>query len=202
MHHLHGVTTTVCSGSSLFTPIVDSYDHQFPNYDDSVTSYTLPFPFPWITGEGITSIGISTNGAINMPYRSTSYYIGPIAGSVPRIAVAQEDLNPGAGGSIYAKTAADGNSVTISWENVPFFPNSGFVNAQVTLHKTGDITFCYGSGNTAGNYISAGLSDNAFSLAFPMPLPGFDAQGRSALFPQNTCACLNNSWTVRTIWQL
>ena len=51
------------------------------------------------------------------------------------------------------------------------------VNAQATLHKTGSVAFCYGSGNSGSNSIAAGLEDDEFSLAFPMPLSGFNAGG-------------------------
>mmetsp|Transcript_640 Transcript_640/g.1267 ORF Transcript_640/g.1267 Transcript_640/m.1267 type:complete len:480 (+) Transcript_640:242-1681(+) len=208
-HSVDVPTFNDCPSSSVFTPIADSHDQEITG-DNAVASYTLPFSFPWITGEEITEIGVSTNGAINVPYNSSSLCCDPwpiaVGGSgdaaIPRIAVAQEDLDPSYnpsydprydplyGGGVYIKTADDGNSVTSSWENVPHYGTPGtFVNAQVTLHKTGDITFCYGTGNTGSNSIAAGLEDDASSLAFPMPLDGFDAQGVSTSFPQNTCAC-------------
>ena len=146
-------------------------------------------------------IGVSTNGVITLPYNANTLCCSPepIApgGSgdavITRIAVAQEDLDPRYGGGVYVKQAVDGNSVTISWENVPFFGSSGtLVNAQATLHKTGSVTFCYGSGNSGSNSIAAGLEDDEFNLTFPMPLSGFNAGGVSSSFPQNSCACFVN----------
>jgi len=193
-----------CPAGTAFSSIASPSNRlsQVSECDDCVEKVTLPFDLTWITGEVFDTVGVSSNGAISVPYNSDSLCCRPwpIApggyydAAIPRISVAQEDLFPSyGGGDIYMLEAADGDSVTFSWENMAFFGCSSCrINAQVTLHKSGSITFCWGSGDTGFNSIAAGIEDDEFSLAFPVPLPGFDQYGITGTYPAGQCACFVN----------
>ncbi|KAL3932836.1 MAG: hypothetical protein SGARI_003857, partial [Bacillariaceae sp.] len=152
----------------------------------------------------LTKIGVTTKGALQMdlaggldPFCCSAYPIAPGGtgnAAIPRISVAQADTladtDISAISNVYTQLGVDGTSMTISWEFVRFFGSqTDFVNAQVTLFKNGNVFFCWGEGNLESNSFAAGLEDDGFSLAYPVPLPGFDSQGITDTFPSNQCAC-------------
>ena len=127
----------------------------------------------------------------------------------PRIAVAQEDLDPRVAGNVYMQTFYQ--SAIISYEQLPFYnddypedEDSGFVNAQAHLFADGRVNICFGNGYiTSGNRFAAGLeggeNDNVYggsegAIAAPLPGSPFDSVGSTTVFPPaGKCYCFSPS---------
>ena len=177
--------------------------------DDRTEFVSLPFQFPWF-GETRDSIYVSSNGLINMAPGDTSSYccsarpfpnpnLNMYNANSQRISVAHEDLDPGGNniGDIYTYVTIDlmAGSVTISWEEVEFFPSSGEVNAQATLFSNGEVHICWGTGNTIGNSLAAGIQGPDSNDVFPavtFPTNVFSPIGIVSTYPTNLCACFLN----------
>ena len=180
--------------------------------DDCVETVPLSFGFPWLgqsTPFGIvTSIVVSSNGQINLDGSTDDNCCSadPIDGQLSgdRIAVAQEDLNPSSGGAIYVLDKQ--TSVIISYEDVPFYFSTGFVNVQVELYNDGAIEIRYGLGDTGGNnLLAAGLESSSTGFAAPLTdltHPVFTgATGITNSWPENAGvrfdACLSSTAPTR-----
>ena len=131
--------------------------------DDCTELVSLPFLFQWWGDTPTTAVRVSSNGQINIDSTNTSSNCcsaDPVevgGYTDPRIALAQEDLNPGASGTIYALDT--GTSLIIEYNTV-FYSNSGSVNAQVEMFPDGNVELRWGRGDNAGNSIAAGVEDD------------------------------------------
>jgi len=174
--------------------------------DDCADEVDLGFDFKWLGGtSSISKVHVSTNGhiLINPGDNDRSFGFHAIGdNNNPRIAVAQEDLNPRSAGNVYIKKY--GQSAIISYEQVSFWVNSGFLNAQAHLFADGRVNICFGNGNiTPGNKIAAGLeggeNDNVYggsegAIAAPLPGSPFNSVGSTTVFPPEAkCYCFSPS---------
>ena len=118
-----------CSGDYSFIPIASTGTRleTVSNCDDCFQSIMLPFAFPWTNMQSYTEIGIGSNGALSLPSIEVPFEVLPIGGtgskSIPRISVAQGDLDPG-DAQDHAVYRQDNlirpGSVTFSFENASF----------------------------------------------------------------------------------
>jgi hypothetical protein len=64
------------------------------------------------------------------------------------------------------------------------------VNVQAELFPNGSVNICWGSGNTAGNSIAAGLEDKGLGLYFPAVGDTFSgSNGITNAWPTDYCIC-------------
>ena len=164
------------------------------NCDDCTELVALPFTFSWWGDTPITDVQVSSNGQINIDSTDTGSNCcsaDPVevggAYTNPRIAVAQEDLDPGDAGEVY--TLDTGTSFIVEYNTV-FWPNVGTVNAQVEMFPNGNVELRWGSGDTAGtNSIAAGVEDDTRSVPAATPATGspFTAGGVTDTFPTGQC---------------
>jgi len=118
--------------------------------DNGVSSpITLPFNFPFY-GVEKSSIYVSANGVVGFSTDGLSATENiPMANGAPPndfIAPYWDNLDPAAGGSIYAGTVgtAPNRRFVVSWVNVPRVTTTTFLTFQVILDEsTGDIIFQY-----------------------------------------------------------
>ena len=125
------------------------------------------------------------------------------------------DLAPNVNGSVYAlwgreppRTDLDQSShittstarqrqtnlvttLTLSWEDVSLYgydDTSRFsINAQVKISQQ-EVVFCYGEGNVNGATFRSGIANYTNEYEFtPVDITGFDNEGFSQTFPENTC---------------
>ena len=182
------------------------------NCDDCAVEVDLGFDFKWLGGtSSISKVHVSTNGHILInpgdADRSCGFHtIGD--NNKPRIAVAQEDLDPRVAGNVYITNydSRFDHSAIISYEQLPFYQDedSGFVNAQAHLFADGRVNICFGNGSiTSGNVMAAGLeggeNDNVYggsegAIAAPLPGSPFDSVGSTTVFPPaGKCYCFSPS---------
>ncbi|MCH8997375.1 MAG: FecR domain-containing protein, partial [Proteobacteria bacterium] len=112
--------------------------------DDDTQSVDLSFTFSF-QGVDYTSITVSSNGFIWMGGDSgddcCDADLTEFLNDAPRISPAWFDLDPGSGGSV---TVTDnGDSVIITWQDVPEFSNTDGNVFQVQLFADGTIVFAY-----------------------------------------------------------
>jgi hypothetical protein len=165
--------------------------------DDCTELVTLPFIFNWYGDTPITQVRVSSNGQINIDATDTSSNCcgaDPVvvggAYTLPRIAVAQEDLYPGiSAGAIYALDT--GSSFIIDFNNIVFFGGGGNVQAQVELFPNGDIQIRWGQVLSDGSSIAVGVEDDTRVPQDAVPATGapFLADGIAANpnMPQDQC---------------
>lgn len=141
-------------GSDGFMPIAGTPGavmlEPLSSSDDGSQLIDLGFDFYWLGGASSTSeVVVATNGQINInpgDFNSNCCSADGIGNySQPRIAIAQEDLDPGDYGDIWVKTLSN-DSIVVSFEGVAFFSFTGSINAQATLSSNGAVTICYGEG--------------------------------------------------------
>lgn len=171
--------------------------------DDCSQTVTLPFPFPWFVSGSVTSVVVSSNGHVALDGNTANLCCSPWAldngqsGGTPayttpiaRVSVAQEDLNPGQAGDVWTRNT--GSSTIFSWESVPFYPNTGVMNAQVELFTSGDVEVRFGTVTSSGNNVACGLTRPSGGvttwLSPASVLPQFNAVGQTVggVIPQNT----------------
>ncbi|MGH9339657.1 MAG: hypothetical protein ACRD1R_08725 [Acidobacteriota bacterium] len=117
--------------------------------DDDGMTYVFPegFTFPFF-GEVYTRVVVNSDGNLtfglgdSQPGQARS--VERFLSELPRIAPLFTDLDPGKAGEISA--AEEPGKVTLTWQNVPEFADSGTPPGNtfsVTLFSTGDILFDY-----------------------------------------------------------
>jgi len=146
------------------------------NSDDGVVIVRLPFAFAWrglsnfthitVTSNGVVFVGNSTNNGCCL-----AYPIGMIGFCLgdKRVAVAQSDLDPSSGGSIY--TGIMNDAFVVSWEGVPHSGNGPELGLyfQVALYSRGGIELRWGDGNdTISDQFAAGLQDDQAGIMVPV----------------------------------
>ncbi|MEE2681734.1 MAG: hypothetical protein VX641_05105, partial [Planctomycetota bacterium] len=106
--------------------------------DDDSELLPLPFTFDFY-GTGYTSVYVGSNGYLTFGAPDTAY-TESIEGhfEFPRIAPLFDDLNPSAGGTVNARTVGD--SVAITWSDVPEYSTSNSNSFQVVLEASGEFT--------------------------------------------------------------
>jgi hypothetical protein len=191
---LHPTTFQSCAA---FSPVaLFGSQLSISDFDDGKESVALPFAFGWRGEVEYQNITVDMNGAVFFGYEASSYmgccgaFPVELSGMypIPRIAVAQVDLNPSIAGMIFVATV--GNAFVVSWEGVPAFsaPADSQVrrNFQVALYSNGDIELRWGMVDNFSP-IAAGLEDNVALVAVPASGFPFGAGGVSSEWPTNQC---------------
>jgi len=142
--------------------------------DDGWFELALPFRFT-ICGQTFESVFVNANGNLTFgEAEGSTFATGPsfLAGP-PRIAGWWTDLNPNAGGKVtYAQSD---KTFTVSWVDVPLFPNEGSNSLSITLNKGSDhVEIRYGAmdavfgvvGLSAGGTVASGLELGSDLSAF------------------------------------
>lgn len=145
--------------------------------DDCTELVALPFTFNWYGDTAISAVRVSSNGQININSGDTSsnccsadaVEVGG-AYTQPRIAVAQEDIDPGDYGDVYALDT--GSSFIVDFAGTAFFANAGELNAQVELFPNGDVEVRWGFIDAAGNALAAGVEDDTRAPPAATPATG------------------------------
>jgi hypothetical protein len=130
--------------------------------DDGFAEIPLGFGFPY-QGSTYTSAFVNANGNITFGSGDTDFSesVGEFLNDQPRIAAAWDDLNPNAGGSVYASYTV--GSVTVTWEDVPEWLATGANTFSVTLEPSGDVTIDYGAMGI--NDAIAGITEGGGAVA-------------------------------------
>lgn len=119
-----------------------------PFYDDDYETITIGFNFVFY-GNTYSTVKISSNGYLTFGTDGTDYTNDPIPSITDPndfIAPFWDDLNPYQGGSVYylLQGTAPNRSLTIEWQNVPHYYNTGAVTFEVTLYEgSNNIVFQY-----------------------------------------------------------
>ncbi len=126
--------------------------------DDSAVLTTFGFNFPFY-GTNYSYAYTISNGCIIMENGSTytSAYSGAFS-SWPQISPCAWDLNPGSSGGVYFNTIGSDMAV-ITFSNVPWYPSSGSIDAQVQLRSDGKFALLYRT-VTWYNSMVVGISPN------------------------------------------
>jgi len=137
--------------------------------DDSSVTVALPFAFPFY-GDPYSAATVSSNGYVRFPSGSATAYSNapiPTVGDPDGFAAPfWDDLNPGAGGSIWTRTvgSAPNRQWVAAWVGVPEFGVTGpGVTAEVVLDEAsgallyqyqnvvvGGVAYDYGASATVG----------------------------------------------------
>lgn len=127
--------------------------------DDSYTTLTLPFSFPFYDLT-LTSINLCSNGFLETSTATTyTNYDLPYASIPYLIAFFWDDLNPGGGGTIRYLATAD--YAVIHFDNVIHFGGTGTYNMEVILYPNGDIAMSYMTMTGLLNSSTIGIQGNA-----------------------------------------
>ena len=97
----------------------------------------VPFSFPFY-GRGQTTAFVNSDGNITFEQEdraSTDRNVARLLTGPPRVAPFLADLDPSAGGRVFANAAAD--QYTVTWCGVRGFDSTRTVNAQATLLPDG-----------------------------------------------------------------
>ncbi len=145
------------------------------NYDDSLSYYNLPFPFPFC-GTSYGYCYVDSNGALYFGGLNSPWPGGEGFNAHRMIAVLWDDLDLSTTGDVHI--ASSGSSVTIRWEG-EYVDSSGLphagtpVNASVTLYSDGRIRLQYGAGNAGGGLIGVSCGEGeASTLSTMSGVPG------------------------------
>ncbi|HEY7501936.1 MAG TPA: hypothetical protein VH740_25680 [Vicinamibacterales bacterium] len=112
--------------------------------DDDSTLLNVPFGFSFY-GRNQTVAFINSDGNITFEEEdraSTDRNISRLLTGPPRVALFLADLDPSAGGRIFANAASD--RYTVTWCGVRGFDSTRTMNAQVTLLPSGVIEMKFG----------------------------------------------------------
>jgi subtilisin family serine protease len=119
--------------------------------DDTFSTLNIGFPVSYF-GQTYTTAYVSSNGFLTLG--SSSGVTAPLNAAVPTgaapngvIAPFWDDVNPAAGGAVYAGVTgvAPNRTLHIEWFNVPHFSftGSGAVTFELSLKENGDVRFQY-----------------------------------------------------------
>jgi hypothetical protein len=139
--------------------------------DDDSAPLNVPFGFSFY-GRAQTTAFVNSDGNITFEEEdraSTDRNVSRLLTGPPRVALFLADLDPSAGGRVFANAAAD--RYTVTWCGVRGFDSTRTVNAQVTLLPSGVIEMKYGevaltdaivgvSPGHTGEFTPVNLSDN------------------------------------------
>ena len=155
------------NGSYTIIPGISPWFAGFTNNlgltDDSTATVTLPYPFPHAGGTTNT-VSPSSNGFLWLASNANSACCtGTVAtflsDPVARIAPCWMDLNPTAGGGVYADLDPSTGEFVITWSQVPEYSNTNVMDMQIALQPTGIFEIRYGANNTNTTHVAlAGYS--------------------------------------------
>ena len=125
--------------------------------DDDSTAVDLPFEFPYYAA---THEGAFVNSDGNITFEegdstSSSRNVSRLLSGSPRIAPFLADLDPSAGGGVYARTGTD--AVTVTWCAVPAYGSQLTTTVQASLLSTGVVEMTFDAGIGLGDAV-VGLS--------------------------------------------
>ncbi|MCE2540417.1 MAG: hypothetical protein J4G16_08490 [Acidobacteria bacterium] len=111
--------------------------------DDDSVPLALQFEFPFYAA---THDGAFVNSDGNLTFEegdsaSTARGVSRLLTGPPRVALFLSDLDPSAGGAVYAQAGAD--AVTVTWCDVPGFESQSTTTVQVSLLSTGVIEMTF-----------------------------------------------------------
>ncbi len=160
-----------------------------PLGDDEYVEVFLPFPFR-ILGQTFVSVFINSNGNLTFGGGDGTFVPSTqgFLDGFPRIAGLWTDLNPAAGGTvIFTQTAS---TFTVTWSNVPRFPNVGANSFSIILKKAsntafvevkyGSLTSTEGLAGLSGGYAATSGTETPIDLRTPTSNP----RARLSLAPQ------------------
>ena len=130
--------------------------------DDSTTNVTLPFTFPHAGGSA-TTVSPSSNGFLWLASSTNSACcsgaVATFLSDLPRIAACWMDLNPGAGGGVYADLDPATGEFVFTWSQVPEFGQTNVMDMQIALQASGIFEIRFGANNiNAANVSLTGYS--------------------------------------------
>ncbi|GAB4162476.1 MAG: hypothetical protein Fur0037_28660 [Planctomycetota bacterium] len=129
--------------------------------DDSVAQVTSPFPFPH-SGGSTTTLSVSSNGFVwlgsNASNACCTGSVPAFLSSMARIAASWGDLNPAAGGGVYADLDAATGEYVITWAQVPEYGQPGTVDMQIALQQNGIFEMRFGNCTIANHTTLTGYS--------------------------------------------
>lgn len=116
--------------------------------DDQTLQITLPFSMPTAAGT-ITDVYVCSNGWLSLEPTSTTLLIesanGLVNAGFAMLAGLWDDLNPAAGGGVYAEVDPGNPSIFhITWDQVPEFGQSTPNTFQISLNAGGGYEVKYG----------------------------------------------------------
>ena len=125
--------------------------------DDDSAQLTLPFPFPFYTGTQ-TAAFVNSDGNITFgegDNASTPRSVSRLLTGPPRVAPFLADLDPSAGGGVYAQAGA--GAVTVTWCDVRGFESQATTTVQASLLPGGVVEMTFDSDIAISNAV-VGLS--------------------------------------------
>lgn len=129
--------------------------------DDSATEVSLPFNFSFF-GEDKNTVKISSNGFLTFGSNGTDFTNNSIPNTTDPddfIAPFWDDLNPGAGGSIYYHHDVVENQFIVQYQDVPRFAEGGNLTFEVILDSDGSILYQYDELNGTLNSATIGIEN-------------------------------------------
>ncbi|PJA29925.1 MAG: hypothetical protein CO189_01025 [candidate division Zixibacteria bacterium CG_4_9_14_3_um_filter_46_8] len=151
--------------------------------DSNQGPFPLPFNFNYY-GTNYSSFRICSNGWISFTSTATTYSntnLPSPSAPLNMMGAMWDDLNPGAGGTVYRYTSAD--SAVVSWVNVPHYYSDGSYTFQIILLRSGQIFYNYL--NMSGDLLSATVGHQ-------------NANGTDGLQVAYNAAYIHNNLTVKT----
>ncbi|MFN7979101.1 MAG: hypothetical protein U0P30_13275 [Vicinamibacterales bacterium] len=136
--------------------------------DDDTARVALPSALSFFGGRPAEAF-VNSDGNITFvagDNASTSRSVGRFLGGVPRVAAFFADLDPSAGGRVFAN--ADANGLTVTWCAVPGFDDTNTVTAQATVLTDGTVEIRFGA-VTLGEAV-VGVSPGASASFAPVDL--------------------------------
>ena len=148
--------------------------------DDDSEQLTLPFPFPFYTHTQSEAF-VNSDGNITFgegDNASTARSVSRLLTGPPRVAPFLADLDPSAGGGVFALIGAD--VVTVTWCAVRGFESQATTTVQASLLPSGVVEMAFDAGITIADAV-VGLSPGrtttfvAVDLTADSPTPGGSA---------------------------
>ncbi|WP_373693608.1 SdrD B-like domain-containing protein [Limnofasciculus baicalensis] len=140
--------------------------------DDSATEVSLPFNFSFF-GQDKNTVNISSNGFLTFGSNGTDFSNDSIPNTTDPddlIAPFWDDLNPGAGGSIYYYHDVIENQFIVQYQDVPRFAEGGNLTFEVILDSDGSILYQYDELNATLNSATIGIENadgsNGLQIAY------------------------------------
>lgn len=154
------------SVSRVDRPVSAVSGERLPLGDDDTREVALPFAFPFF-GRSYERAFVNSDGNLTFGEgdgSSTARTLGRLVGGPPRVAPLLADLDPSAGGAVTLASAGD--SVSVTWSDVPRFGESDKNTLQVTLWRDGRIDFAWDAA------VSTALTEGVVGVA-----PGAGREG-------------------------
>ncbi len=164
---LSGLNLTMLpSGGADYIAVPNINPVWFPGFtnnlllgDDIAVLQTLPFSFPY-NGGLETSVYVSSNGFLTIGTTNpgsgccTGNVAAMLAGA-PRVSGWWEDLNPAAGGAVFADTDPVSGDFVVTWNGVFEFGTTSANTFQIALSPSGSITWRWQTvGGASGPYLA------------------------------------------------